>query len=301
MTTATAEAPKASRLKGKKPELIEPSKPKFLLSGKSGVGKTMFALEFPNVYYIDCEGGATREQYKKKLIAGGGIYMGKDEGSQDFKTVIDEVRALATTPHEYKTLVIDSFSRLYNIAAAIAEEKIGSEFGRDKKEANRPTRQLMRLLDILDLSVILICHQRDKWERRNGELVHAGTTFDGFDKLEYEMDLWLEVQKVQKIRSYVVKKSRIEAFPEGNEFPLDYEHFAQLYGEKVIEKEAKPVDMATPEQVAELNQLIQVVKIEPKTLENWKDKANVDDFDEMTKDQITKCLDYIKAKLKVAI
>src|SRR5689334_16532920 len=129
-------------LRAKKPEVVKVAKPKFLISGKSGVGKTWFALEFPGVYYIDTEGGAVREQYREKLIKSGGVYMGKDEGSQDFQTVIEEIKALATTKHEYKTLVIDSFSHLYNLAAAIAEEKIGNEFGRDKKEANRPTRQL---------------------------------------------------------------------------------------------------------------------------------------------------------------
>ena len=132
MTTAT--------LRAKKPELVEASKPKFLISGKSGVGKTMFALSFPKVYYIDTEGGAVRAQYKEKLIASGGAYLGKEEGSQDFQVVIDEIKTLATTKHDFNTLVIDSFSFLYNLAAAKAEEKSGSDFGKDKKEAKPKAR-----------------------------------------------------------------------------------------------------------------------------------------------------------------
>src|SRR3990167_6289005 len=107
-------------LKAIKREIVEAEKPKFMLSGKSGVGKTLFALSFPKPYLIDTEGGATREQYTKKLTAVGGAYFGKDQGSQDFATVNEEIRTLATTKHEYKTLIVDSFSYLYMLAASIA-------------------------------------------------------------------------------------------------------------------------------------------------------------------------------------
>ena len=42
------------------------------LSGKPGTGKSFFALNAPAPYLIDTEGGATREQYVKKLIAAKG-------------------------------------------------------------------------------------------------------------------------------------------------------------------------------------------------------------------------------------
>ena len=99
-------------LKAVKPEIVKPSKPKFMISGKSGVGKTQFALSFEKPYIIDTEGGAVREQYMNKLVEGKGAYFGKEQGSQDFKLVIEEIKSLATTKHEYKTLVLDSFSNL---------------------------------------------------------------------------------------------------------------------------------------------------------------------------------------------
>ena len=129
-------------LKAKAPVDVKPTKPKFMISGESGVGKTFFALDFPKPYLIDSEGGATREQYQAKLKKSGGAYFGKEEGSQDFKAVIEEVKQLTTTKHEYKTLIIDSFTYLYMLEASEAEAKGGSDFGRDKKMANIPTRQL---------------------------------------------------------------------------------------------------------------------------------------------------------------
>lgn len=287
-------------LRGVKPEIIKPSKPKFLLSGKSGVGKTQFALNFPKPYFIDTEGGGTRKQYMKKLIDSGGTYFGKEQGSQDFKSVIEQLKDLATGKHDHQTLIIDSFSKLYNVTAAIAEEEIGSDYGRDKKEANKPTRQLMRWIDKMDLTAILICHQKDKWERRGKEVVYGGTTFDGWEKLEYDLDLWIEIQLIGEERSYVVKKSRIEAFPLGREFSLDYGKFCELYGKEVIDAPVQPLVMAMSEQVAEITHLIEVVRLDPEIIEKWFSKANADSWEEMSADQIQKCIDFIKAKIEPA-
>ena len=284
-------------LRAVKPEAVKDRKPKFLVSGKSGVGKTLFALDFPKPYYIDVEEGAVRKQYVEKLNEAGGVYFGPAQGSRDFKSIIDELKSLATVKHDYKTVIIDSFSHLYNLAAAIAEEKMGNDFGKDKKEANRPARQLLRWIEMLDMTVILICHQREKWERRNGQLVSTGTTFDGYDKLEYILDLWVEIEKLGMERSFTVKKTRIDEFPEGMTFPLSYSKFASLYGQEIIEKDAKPVQMATKEEVAELEGLLSVVKIEADTLDKWKEKANVDTWAEMTGQQITGAIGFCKKKL----
>ena len=290
-------------MRAKKPELIVPSKPKFLISGKPSAGKTTFALNFPSVYYIDTEGGATREQYRKKLIENGGVYMGKDEGSQDFKVVIDEIKELATKKHDRKTLVIDSFTKLYNIAAAIAEEDIyaktgkAAEFSKEKKEANRPTRQLIRWLENLDLTTILICHHKEKWERKAGEIVNIGTTFDGFEKMEYDLDLWLEVLREGPKRVFKIRRSRIEAFQENDIHPLDYATFSSLYGKDVVERPSVPVQMATVEQVSRLTALCEAVNLEPATKEKWLKAAEAENFTEMKSEQIKACIAMMEDKL----
>jgi hypothetical protein len=284
-------------LKAVKPEVVVTPKPKFLLSGRSGVGKTMFSLGFPAPYYMDVEGGAVRQQYRKKLVDVGGVYFGKDQGSDDFGAVLDEIKSLATTKHQYKTLIIDSFSHLYLRAASIAEEKIGNEFGRDKKEANRPTRQLMRWIGEVDMTVLLVCHSKEKWERRGRDIINTGSTFDGYDKLEFDMDLWLEAQKLGNVRSLIVRKSRIESFPEGKEFPLDYQEFATIYGKETIEKDSKPVEMATPELASKLRGLLDVVKVEPEVVAKWLEKAGADKFEDMKASHINACIALCEKKL----
>jgi RecA/RadA recombinase len=248
---------------------------------------------------MDSEGGAIRPEYRKKLAASGGSYFGKEQGSQDFGSVINELMLLATTKHDYKTLILDSFSALYLRAASLAEEKVGSDFGKDKKEANRPTRQLMRWIDTINMNVILICHTKDKWERKRGqELSYAGTTFDGYDKLEFILDLWIEMEKEGRNRFFTVKKSRIASLPQDERFPLDFKKFAEIYGREKIESAAKPIILATPEQVAELTHLVEIVKVEQTTLDKWLTAADAETWAELTGDQINKCINALKSKLQ---
>lgn len=285
-------------LKAVVPKIEMPPKPKILISGKPGVGKSFFALDFAEPFYMDIEGGAKRPQYQKKLIEVKAGYFGKENGSQDFREIIDQTKLLATTKHQYKTVIYDSFSKLYNLEAAIAEATVGNDYGRDKKEANKPTRQLMRWIDKLDLAVIIICHAKDKWERRGSEISYAGTTFDGYDKLEYELDLWLEVIKEGKNRSFRVKKSRIEAFVEGNEYPLDYKEFARMYGEDIINKESVPLKLASEETVKEIERIVGVMKIAPDEVQAWLKKEDAETFADFAEDRAQKLLDSLNKKLQ---
>lgn len=282
-------------LKAKQPEAIEVSKPKFLISGESGVGKTMFALDFPKPYIIDTETGATRPQYQEKLKKVGGVYFGKEEGSQDFNSVLEEVRTLATTKHEYKTLIIDSFSYLYMLEAAIAEEIVGNAFAADKKAAQKPTKQMIRWLDKLDMTVILICHSKVKWVRKGKELISEGTTFDGWDKMEYILDLWIEILKGGK--TFMIRKSRIESLKQDDSMPLSYSAFADVYGKDIIEAESKPADLATKPQINAIKVLIEALNIGEDQITKWFKKVDVDDWEEMTAVQIKGLTEVLNKKI----
>lgn len=283
-------------LKAKQPEAVQISKPKFLISGESGVGKTFFALDFPRPYLIDVEAGATRPQYQEKLKKVGGVYFGKEEGSQDFTSIIEEVKQLVTEKHDFKTLIIDSFSYLYMIEAAIAEQDVGSDFGRDKKAAQKPTKQLIKWLEKLDMTVILVCHSKGKWARKGKEIYQDGTTFDGWDKMEYLLDLWIEILKGGK--TFMIRKSRIESLPQNSSMPLSYKNFADVYGKDIMEAEVKPADLATKAQVAEVVSLSEMFNVEESQVTAWFKKADVDSWDEMTKTQIQVFIDAIRKKME---
>lgn len=282
--------------KGRKVEdgMIKRRKPYFIMSGKSGVGKTFFMLDFPKPFIIDCEGGAVESQYVDKMKSVGAWYMGKEDGSQDFKTVIEQVKELATTQHEYQTLVIDSFSKLYNLTAAIAEEKVGNVYQADKKEAQKPTRQLQLWMDRLDMVICLVCHSKAKWD--NGQPTGT-TTFDGWDKLEYDLNLWIELVQTGKRRDIIVRKSRLKGFVLGNSYPADYETFANLYGKDIIEKPSEQLVLASPEQVAEAKHLVGVFNISDSDQKNALKKYDCETYDELTTDEIGKIISNLKSKL----
>lgn len=278
---------------GKKPELIKRGKPKFIISGKSGVGKTFFMLDFPKPFIIDCEGGAIEPQYVEKMKEVGAEYFGKEEGSQDFKTVINELKWLATNKHDHQTLIIDSFSKLYNLTAAIAEETVGNVYAADKKAAQKPTRQLQVWMDRLDMTIALVCHSKPKWE--NGQPTGT-TTFDGWDKLEYDLNLWIELVQTGKRRDIVVRKSRIEGFILGNSYPADYDTFAKLYGSEIINKPSEQITLATVEQVAEAKGLVTFRNISEEDQKKALKKYDVEQWEELSSDEIKSIIEKLKEK-----
>lgn len=279
---------------GKKPELVKRGKPKFILSGNSGVGKTFFMLSgFPNPLVIDCEGGAVEPQYIAKMKEVGAEYIGKEEGSQDFATIIKELKWYATNKHDRQTLVIDSFSKLYNLTAAIAEEKVGNTYQADKKEAQKPTRQLQLWMDRLDMTIALVCHSKSKW--MNGQPTGT-TTFDGWDKLEYDLNLWIELVQTGKRRDIVVRKSRIEGFILGNSYPADYETFAKLYGTEIINKPSEQIILATPEQVADAKGLVAFRNISDEDQKKALKKYDVEQWEELSSDEIKTIIEKLKEK-----
>ncbi len=268
-----------------------------MVFGPPNSDKTSVALDFPKVYYIDVEGGATRPHYRRKLRDSGGVYFGKEEGSQDFRTVIDEITALATIQHDYLTLAIDSFSMLYNIAAAVAEENVGNDFGKDKKEAQKPTRQLLMWLERLDMNVVLICHEKDKWERKGKELYSAGRTFDGWEKMEYMLDLVIQTVPQKDRTMAKVHKTRIEGFRRDDLFPWSFAEFSKRAGNDIILRPSQMFDVATEEQVREVTHLVSVLKMD----RQWEDqvftKAGVLAWVEMPKEKIQKCIVMLKERL----
>jgi hypothetical protein len=288
-----------SKLKAVTPKAAEPSKPKILIFGKPGVGKTWGALDFPSVFYIDTEGGADLGHYTDKLERAGGVYLGPTQGSLSFDTVLDQVRALATEKHPYRTLVIDSISKLFNSEIADEAERLGDKdvFGASKKSAISYMRRLVSWLQRLDMNVVLIAHEKAEWGMVKGQRSEIGATFDAWDRLGYELHLILNIVKSGTARGAKIGKSRLLGFPEGSAFPWSYAEFAQRYGRDVIEKETVPIVLATAAQIAEVKRLLEVVKLPEGTVEKWWKKAEVDDWSEMQAGDVTKCIASLKGKL----
>lgn len=286
---------RVSKLKAIDPKSTEPSKPKILIFGKPGVKKTWISLDFPKCYYIDTEGGAELDAYTDKLKKSGGVYFGPEQGSSDFSTVIDEVKTLATERHEFKTLIIDSKSKIFNNEIAKEMERLGDKdaFGASKKLAVSYTRRLIYWLDKLDMTVILICHERPLWANDK----QIGVTYDGYDKLEYELHLCLNIVKEGNTSKAYIKKSRLPGFLDAAGFEWSYEEFAKRYGKEVLEQNAKPIVLATPEQLAEVKRLLEIVKLSDTDRQDKWLTENAATLADVETEKLEKIINHLKGKV----
>lgn len=269
--------------KGRKPETVKPRRLKMMVSGNAGSGKTFGALGFPNLFFIDTEGGATEPEYTASLQKSGALYMGLPE-SQNAIEVIEAFRDLHVQQHDRLTVCVDSLTKWFNMQVQEATERVGSEYGIDKKEALPWMRKLIRYMDLIDMNVILICHSKTAYE--NGQ--PAGTTFDCWDKLEYELDMWLEVTREGGKYIATVRKSRVAAFPLGHRVDWNFDSLADIYGRADVVKQAKPVDNGEL-----LKGLISKFSIDDKTVKKWTDKAGVKNVTEFDDEQTALCVDWI--------
>jgi len=276
-------------LRGVQPEKIE-KRLKALFYGNAGAGKSTAAASFPSPYFIDTERGIENDQYVKLLKDNGGAVF----QTTDFDELVSEVKALLSEKHSYRTLVIDPFTTLYNDLLDKSALETGTQFGAHYGLANKKVKHLLNLLLRLDMSVIITCHSKNEYGQN---LAITGTTYDGYKKLEFLFDLCIEVQKRGKDRVGVIKKSRIESLPDGETFPFSYDEIAKRYGKDILEKDAVPQLLALPEQILEINRLIDLIKVPEELVNKWLKKAESTCFEEMPSNMIEKCIGHLKKQI----
>jgi hypothetical protein len=276
-------------LRGVKPTTIQ-KRFKAFLFGPAGMGKTTAAIQFPKPYLIDTERGAENDQYTRLLDEAGGMYY----HTPDFDELMKEVKSLLSEPHDFRTLVIDPLTVVYHDMLEKAERKVGTEHGRHYGEANKHVRHLLNLLFRLDMNVIITSHAKKEY---GPGMVVLGNTFDCYNKLDYVFDLAIELQKRGKERVGVVRKTRIEAFPEGDVFTFSYDAVADRYGRDLLERSSVAETLASPDQVAELSRLVELLKVPAATTDKWLDKAMAASFAEMPCSTIQACIDHLRKSI----
>lgn len=289
-----------TKLKAKPPEETKPGKTKAVLYGASGVGKTWFSLSFPTPYYFDTEGGADLLHYQARLKEAGGAYLGPEDGTLDFNFLIEQIQALATEKHPYKTLIIDSITKIYQTAISNEQERLGDKdaFGASKKPAVAAMRRLVSWIMKLDMNVLFIAHETAEWGLDpKGNRTEIGKVPDTWDKLIYELDYSGRVIKTPTGRVMITRKSRLLGFPEGEAFPLEFKEFASRYGKDAIEGESKTITLISNDQLNVITRLLTVVKVDPADLDKYFTKCGVEKMEELTVEQGDKLIDGLKKKV----
>src|SRR4051794_38716303 len=258
-------------LRARKPEAVE-KRLKLFMYGPARVGKTTAAIQFPNSYIIGCQKGA--ENYDKLITASGSAVF----QTTDMHEVVQEVKALLSTRHDFRTLVIDPITTVYNDLLEKCEAKVGTDFGRHYGEANKTMKRLANLIMALDMNVVVTAHAKAEYGENLRKL---GYTFDGWRQLDYWFDLVVELGKKGKKRIARVTKTRIDSFPDEDVFEWSYDAIKKRYDIAMLEKEATAVQLASPEQVREIKELLNIVRLPEGLVDKWFAKAGVDLWEDM--------------------
>jgi hypothetical protein len=279
-------------LRAKKPESVA-KRLKLFMYGPAGVGKTTAAIQFPNSYIIDCEKGA--ENYDKLITASNSVVF----QTTDIHEVISEVKSLLTEKHDYRTLVIDPITTIYNDLLEKCEHQVGSDFGRHYAAANKTMKRLSNLIMALDMNVVVTAHAKKEYGQN---LAVLGQTFDGWRQLDYWFDLVVELGKGKKDKRRFAKvvKTRLEQFPDEDMFEWSYDAIKKRCDVGQLEREAHAIKLATSEQVAEIHALLSIVRLPDGTVDKWFAKAGVDTWEDMSHDTIQKCIDFVKNRFPSA-
>jgi len=292
-------------LKGKAPEKIE-KRLKMFVFGEAGVGKTLAALQFPNSYVIDTERGTL---FYDEVINKAGSVVFQTLNPDDIK---EEVKQLLTTKHQYKTLIVDPITQVYN-ATQEKWTRIFEKYTKSEKEGEVQDfgmrywakvkgdfKGLQRLMLQLDMNVIVTSHQKDVYGSNFSKI---GVTFDSMRGDDYLFDLVFRISKKggERIAETIKERAEIGKNKFPPEFVWSYDNFCKFYGKNIIEKESTPVAMATIEQINTIKALVENVKVDEAEINRWFAKADVSEWDEMTSDQIQKCIDFVQKKIGVVM
>lgn len=276
-------------LKFKKPEVI-PQRLKAMLYGEMGTGKSTCACQFPKTAFIDTEDTTSKKRYAEMIINNGGAVLATGE----FDEILEQVKALMTKEHDFRTLVIDSCTIPYDNLVLECERTHGNEFGRHIVAANKKMKQLVSLLLKIDMNVVITAQAKKEY---GANMSVIGQTYSGYNRLGYMFDLVFETQ-IRGDKFYAVtRKTRLDEFPMNESFIFNYDEIIKRYGGGILEKAVVLETLASEDQIKEMKRLVNLLKIPEDMQEKIKDKANAESWEDMNTSAIQKAIDYFKKQI----
>lgn len=284
-----------AQLRAKKPSKID-KRLKALFYGEAGCGKTRCAMQFPKPYFIDTERGAEHDQYVDALERVGGVVY----QTNSFDDLYNEIKLLASVEHDYRTLVIDPISTIYNSLVESYGKKFETEgtklgFNPHNRKANEKMKHLMNLLLQLDMNVIVTAHAKTKFQATEG--APQEQTFDGYTKFDHMFDLVIEIKKFGLKVIGIVKKSRIHTLTELERFDFSYEAIREKYSKEMMERKAINIKFAKTDEVEKIESLVRGLGAEgERYLQRQFERKNVKELKEFTEQEANFLISVLKKK-----
>lgn len=161
------------------------------IHGNEKVGKSTFACQFPDALVLDLEKGLSNINVAKFPIE-------KDRVINDYNEVIEFLQSFKSQNLPYKTLIIDSVTKLESLVFADLCKKHNKasmeswDFQKGYKMATEEFNRIVKFLDQIrtekDVDVIMICHSVARSEKRP----------DGVDFNIYDLDVYKDTSALLK-------------------------------------------------------------------------------------------------------
>lgn len=286
-------------LRAKKPEVKEP-RLKALVYASEGTGKTHFCCSFPDSYYIDTEGLEDHPHFVKMIRDNGGdlVYL------TELNEIIEEVKSLISTKHNYKTLIIDSISFPYGWLSQIEADRLskkskdseGTEFGANLAKAKRLTFQLGILLSRLDMNILVTAHEKTKFEKN----IEIERTYDITDKMAYSLGSVWNLKMLGKNRKLFIKKSRYPEMKtnESLDFEDGYEVIKLLFGEGIFKRESRTEELASKDQIVEFKRIATLLNMSEERINKILNTYKAVTLEEMNKQILSKVILHLQNKIQ---
>lgn len=217
---------------------------KVLVFGSTGVGKTLFALSFPDIVAIDSEAGMTHYRNKYKSLK----YILESTSAVDVEEALDEIEDM----DDIKTFVLDSETKIYenmqHSALALAEKRARKK-GQDVEDSNISQREWGKIkllnkkmqssktmLSSKGVNIVSVAQEKELKEKKGENWVVVGYAPDTAKGFEYDYDIVVRLYtqetkdgtkyfgKVIKDRTQTYKKNDVIENPSFNNWKHIYDN-----------------------------------------------------------------------------
>lgn len=274
----------------KKVAELKPERVILLVAGASGSGKSFFVANLKNALLFDTDIGGGLAYADERIRRNGSERI--EVGS--YLEVIETIHKRKKELGNITTLAIDHLTTLQQEAVIRHNPQSTDDFGKSYDKATREWRKIRELVRNMDFNLVCTAHMKSKYEKKE----ITGITTDASKNIEADMSVVLYLQKEGSLPSTAhVQKWRRDPDdargPIPPAFPFTLMDFVSIHGFG-MDGARHEIPMATAEQVAELQRLIEIVKLPEGTTEKWLTKAKAESWDELTQETIQKCIDHLK-------
>lgn len=284
-----------------KAERLE-KRPKILLYGDFGTGKTPLALGMPGVVMIDTERGSEpyNDQYDFQVLHA--------SNSDEITRAVDW---LLKNKHPYKTLVVDpvtvyweslqkkysDFFLEHNTKSKGFKHDFYELQSKDWMVIKNEFKDFMRKITALDMNIVFIAREKTKY-KEGGFMVTDGVTFDGEKSLPYLFDTVIRLYKGRDGKQMgTCLRDRNRRIPQGA-FEPSYETLEKLIGKKILNRKVKPVAYATADQKKTLQEFFDNSGASSEQLQERLYLYDADDLDSLKEEDAENIINRFKEAQK---